>query len=94
MVKKTFKRRDPIAYNMLTSGLYKQRIVKSKKVYNRKKLKNGKELIKNLSHYFFGKYEYVRIHKETILQRKEKGRNYGYKRTRSCCGRTKKTSIY
>ena len=53
MVKKTIKRRDPIAYNMLTSGLYKQRIVKSKKVYNRKKLKSGKELIKNLSHYFF-----------------------------------------
>ena len=94
MVKKTFKRRDPIAYNMLTSGLYKQRIVKSKKIYNRKKLKNGKELIKNLSHCFFGKYEYARIHKETILQGKEKGRNYGYKRTRSCCGRTKKTSIY
>ena len=91
-MKKTIKRRDPIAYNMLTSGLYKQRIVKSKKIYNRKKLKNGKELIKNLSHYFLGKYEYDRIYKETILQRKEKGRNYGYERTRSCCGRIKETS--
>ena len=65
-MKKTIKRRDPIAYNMLTSGLYKQRIVKSKKIYNRKKLKNGKELIKNLSH-FFSKYDYARIYKETIL---------------------------
>ena len=52
---KKIKRRDPIAYNMLTSGLYKQRIVKSKKVYNRKKLKNGKELLKYLSQIFLGK---------------------------------------
>lgn len=91
MVKKTIKRRDPIAYNMLTSGLYKQRIVKSKKVYNRKKLKNGKELIKNLSHYFLGKYDYVRIYKETILQKE--GNYSGCKRrTKSYCRRTKETS--
>ena len=75
---KKIKRRDPIAYNMLTSGLYKQRIVKSKKVYNRKKLKNGKELIKNLSHYFLGKYEYDKFFEKNILQRE--GKNCGYKR--------------
>lgn len=79
--KMTFKRRDPIAREMLTSGLYKQKVVQSKKVYNRKKLKNGKELLKNLSHYFLGKYLYDKISKETILQRK--GKNYGYKRARS-----------
>ena len=91
MTKKiTFKRRDPIAREMLTSGLYKQKVVQSKKVYNRKKLKNGKELLKNLSHYFLGKYEYARIHKETILQKE--GRNYGRKRARSCCRSTKETS--
>lgn len=79
MVKKiTFKRRDPIAREMLTSGLYKQKVVQSKKVYNRKKLKNGKELLKNLSHYFLGKYFYDKISKETILQKE--GRNYGCKR--------------
>jgi len=90
-MKKAFKKRDPIAYNMLTSGLYKQRIVKSKKIYNRKKLKNGKELIKNLSHYFLGKYEYARIYKETILQKE--GNYCGCKgRTKSCCRRTKETS--
>lgn len=79
-MKKAFKKRDPIAYNMLTSGLYKQRIVKSKKIYNRKKLKNGKELIKNLSHYFFGKYDYARIYKKTILQKEG---NYGGRKRRT-----------
>lgn len=46
---KEFKKRDPIAFNMVTSGLYKQRIVQSKKVYNRKKLKKGKDLLNYLS---------------------------------------------
>lgn len=46
---KEVKKRDPIAYDLLTSGLYKQRIVQSKKVYNRKKLKKGKELLNYLS---------------------------------------------
>jgi len=50
MVKK-IKKRNPIARDLLTSGLYRPRVVQSKKVYNRKKLKNGKELIKNLSHF-------------------------------------------
>ena len=67
MKKKNIKKRDPIAYNMLTSGLYKQRIVKSKKVYNRKKLKNGKELLKYLSHNFLGKYDYVKVIKKIVL---------------------------
>lgn len=44
------KHRDPMAIDMMLSGLYKQRIVQNKKIYNRKKLKNGKELIKELSH--------------------------------------------
>lgn len=91
MTKKiTFKRRDPIAREMLTSGLYRQKVIQSKKLYNRKKLKNGKELLKNLSHYFFGKYLYDKISKETILQRK--GKSCGCKRARNCCRRTKKTS--
>lgn len=52
---KQIKKRDPIAFDLLTNGLYKQKIIKNKKVYNRKKIKNGKELLKYLSH-FFGKY--------------------------------------
>lgn len=75
MKTKTIKRRNPIAYDLLTNGLYRPKIIKNKKKYDRKKLKNGKELIKNLSHYFFGKYDYVRIYKETILQRKRRGQN-------------------
>jgi hypothetical protein len=53
MKTKTIKRRNPIAYDLLTNGLYRPKIIKNKKKYDRKKLKNGKELIKNLSHYFF-----------------------------------------
>ena len=89
-MKKTIKKRNPIAYDLHTNGLYRQKIIQNKKKYNRKKLKNGKELLKNLSHYFLGKYEYARIHKETILQKE--GRNYGYKRARSYCRSTKETS--
>lgn len=46
------KRRDPMAYDLLTNGLYKQKIVQSKKVYNRKKLKKGKAIIDSLSPYY------------------------------------------
>jgi len=53
---KEVKKRDPIAYDLLTSGLYKQRIVQSKKVYNRKKLKKGKELLNYLSLIFLSHY--------------------------------------
>lgn len=54
---KEFKKRDPIAFNMVTSGLYKQRIVQSKKVYNRKKLKKGKDLLNYLSLIFLSHYD-------------------------------------
>lgn len=33
------KRRDMVAYDLWTNGLYKQKVIKSKKIYNRKKLK-------------------------------------------------------
>ena len=46
MKKKQIKKRDPIAYNLLTSGLYKQRIVQDKK----KKTKKF-SLRKELSYY-------------------------------------------
>ena len=78
MKKKTVKRRNPIAYDLHTNGLYRQKIIQNKKKYNRKKLKNGKELIKNLSHYFLGKYEYDKFFEKNILQRE--GKNCGYKR--------------
>lgn len=51
MVRKIIiKRRDPIARDLLTNGLYKQKIIQSKKIYNRKKMKSGKEIMKELSH--------------------------------------------
>ena len=80
MKTKTIKRRNPIAYDLLTNGLYRPKIIKNKKKYDRKKLKNGKELIKNLSHYFFGKYDYARIYKKTILQKEG---NYGGRKRRT-----------
>jgi len=52
---KTIKKRNPIAYDLHTNGLYKPKVIKNKKKYNRKKLKNGKELLKYLSHIFLGK---------------------------------------
>ena len=78
MKKKTIKKRNPIAYDLHTNGLYKPKVIQNKKKYNRKKLKNGKELIKNLSHYFLGKYDYARIYKKTILQKE--GSICGYRR--------------
>ena len=51
-MKNTIKKRNPIAYDLMTNGLYKPKVIKNKKKYDRKKLKNGKELLKNLSHYF------------------------------------------
>ena len=41
--KNILKRRNVYAQELLLSGLYKQRIIKSKKIYNRKKL-NQKRL--------------------------------------------------
>lgn len=42
-LKNTIKHRNFIAKELWTSGLFKQKIVKSKKIYNRKKLKSIKE---------------------------------------------------
>lgn len=50
---KKVKKRNPIAYDLLTNGLYKPKVIENKKKYNRKKLKKGKELLKYLSSYFF-----------------------------------------
>ena len=55
---KKIKKRNPIAYDLHTNGLYKPKVIQDKKKYNRKKLKNGKDLLKYLSHYFLTKYEY------------------------------------
>ena len=66
-MKKTIKKRNPIDYDLHTNGLYRQKIIQNKKKYNRKKLKNGKELLKQLSHNFLGKYEYDKIFEKTIL---------------------------
>lgn len=52
---KKIKRRNPIAYDLYTNGLYKPKVIKNKKKYDRKKLKNGKELLKYLSHLFWSK---------------------------------------
>lgn len=52
-MKNIVKKRNPIAYDLMTNGLYKPKVIKNKKKYDRKKLKNGKELLKNLSHYFY-----------------------------------------
>ena len=52
-MKNIVKKRNPIAYDLMTNGLYRPKVIKNKKKYNRKKLKNGKELLKNLSHYFY-----------------------------------------
>lgn len=49
MKKKTIKKRNPTAFDLFTNGLYKQKVIKNKKAYNRKKLKKGKELLKCLS---------------------------------------------
>ena len=54
-MKKTIKKRNPIAYDLHTNGLYKPKVIQNKKKYNRKKLKNGKDLLKYLSHIFLGK---------------------------------------
>lgn len=39
------KRRDFIAMDLLTNPLYRQKIVKSKKIYDRKKLKPIKQIL-------------------------------------------------
>lgn len=59
MKTKTIKRRDPIAYDLLTNGLYKPKVIKNKKKYDRKKLRKGKDLLKYLPLNFLGKYSYV-----------------------------------
>lgn len=46
------KRRDPMAYDLLTNGVYRPKVVQSKKVYNRKRMKKGKDLLKYLSPYY------------------------------------------
>lgn len=46
---KIHKRRDPMAYDLLTNGVYRPKVVQSKKVYNRKRMKKGKDLLKYLS---------------------------------------------
>jgi len=43
---KQIKKRDPMAFDLLTNGLYKPKVMQNKKAYNRKKLKKGRELIK------------------------------------------------
>lgn len=52
---KPIKKRDPIAYDLLTNGLYKPKVIKNKKKYDRKKLRKGKDLLKYLSLKFLGK---------------------------------------
>jgi len=44
---KTFKLRDPYARALLTSGMFKQRVVVLKKVYKRK-FRNQKEALNEL----------------------------------------------
>lgn len=66
MKKKQLKKRNPIAFDLLTNGLYKPKVIQNKKAYNRKKMKSGKELMKSFSH-FSSKYEYDnRIFKTVI----------------------------
>lgn len=55
MKEKVFKKRNPIAYDLFTNGLYKPKVIKNKKKYDRKKLRKGKELLKYLSLKFLGK---------------------------------------
>ena len=63
---KKINKRNPIAFDLLTNGLYKQKVIKNKKAYNRKKMKKGKELLKVLSHYF-SKYVYDNRFFKTII---------------------------
>lgn len=42
-IKNPIKRRDYLAKELWTSGLFKQKVIKSKKIYNRKKMKLIKE---------------------------------------------------
>lgn len=46
---KQIKKRDPMAFDLLTNGLYKPKVIQNKKAYNRKKLRKGKDLLKYLS---------------------------------------------
>ena len=43
---KAVKKRNPIAYDLYTNGVYKPKVIKNKKKYDRKKLKNGKNKAK------------------------------------------------
>ena len=45
-MKKGLKKRNPIAYDMYTNGLYRHKVIQSKKIYNRKKIKKGERIIK------------------------------------------------
>lgn len=60
---KTKKKRDPVAYELLCSGKYKKRIVKSKKIYSRRE-KHRKSFGKQypeLLFCFFSRFPYNRI---------------------------------
>ena len=45
-MKNIVKKRNPIAYDLMTNGLYKPKVIKNKKKYDRKKLKKWERIIK------------------------------------------------
>jgi hypothetical protein len=61
-MKKGLKKRNPIAYDMYTNGLYRHKVIQSKKIYNRKKIKKGKDLLKYLSPLLLSNFYRLIIH--------------------------------
>jgi hypothetical protein len=44
-IKNPLKKRDMVAFELWNNPLYKQKVIKSKKIYNRKRLKSLKQII-------------------------------------------------